>query len=197
MTFKEYIKEDRSKCEFLLSRKKWWRVKLLHEHEYSIWKYQKLNIHLALNANKVDMVISKTVKKVPSPFKNNKILSSFYRRKKNKLGEKLGFTIHKFVFGEGLRIWHYGNIVVNAHARIGKNCTLHGDNCIGNNGTSSKAPIIGDNVDIGVGAKIIGNITIANNVIIGAGAIVNKSITEENVVVAGIPAKIIKKISRK
>ena len=180
MTFKEYIKEDRSKCEFLLSRKKWWRVKLLHEHEYSIWKYQKL-----LRKEEYYFI------------KNNKILSSFYRRKKNKLGEKLGFTIHKFVFGEGLRIWHYGNIVVNAHARIGKNCTLHGDNCIGNNGTSSKAPIIGDNVDIGVGAKNIGNITIANNVIIGAGAIVNKSITEENVVVAGIPAKIIKKISRK
>ena len=40
---------------------------------------------------------------------------------------------------------------------------------------SGTAPIIGDNVDIGVGATIIGNITIADNIKIGAGAVVTKS----------------------
>lgn len=54
------------------------------------------------------------------------------------------------------------------------------------------SPIIGDNCDIGVGAKIIGDITIADNVTIAAGAIVNKSCSQSNVVLAGVPAKIIK-----
>lgn len=54
------------------------------------------------------------------------------------------------------------------------------------------SPIIGDNCDIGVGAKIIGDITIADNVTIAAGAIVNKSCSQSNVVLAGVPAKVIK-----
>lgn len=53
-------------------------------------------------------------------------------------------------------------------------------------------PVIGDNCNIGVGAKIIGDITIADNVTIEVGAIVNKSCTQSNVVFVGIPAKIIK-----
>lgn len=154
----------------------------MHEHEYSIWRYTLLLRKEEYYDKKKSLIW--------------KIASAFFRIRKNKLGERLGFTIHKNVFGPGLRIWHYGNIVVNAYARVGKNCTLHGNNCIGNNGFSGKAPIIGDNVDIGFGAIIIGDIIIANNVIIGAGAVVNKSFTEENVVIAGVPARIIKKITK-
>lgn len=179
MKFKEYIKLDIERCEFLGSKKEWWRVKVLYEHEYIIWKYQLLLRKEEYYADKGGLW---------------KLLSAYYRRKKNVLGSRLGFTIHKHVFGPGLRIWHHGNIVVNSFARVGKNCTLHGDNCIGNNGFGDASPHIGDNVDIGVGAKIIGDITIANNVIIGAGAIVNKNVLEENVVVAGVPAKIVKRL---
>ena len=57
-------------------------------------------------------------------------------------------------------------------------CQLHGDNCIGNNGITLAAPRIGNRVDIGVGAKIIGNIEIADDIVIGAGAVVNKSFKE-------------------
>ena len=53
------------------------------------------------------------------------------------------------------------------------------------------APKIGDNVDIGVGAKIIGDITIADNVKIGAGAVIVKSITTPGVTVIGIPGRVI------
>ena len=179
MTFNQYIQPDIAKCEFLVSRKAWWRVRSLYEHEYIIWKYQLLLRKEEYYADKGGLW---------------KFLSAYYRRQKNILGSRLGFTIHKHVFGPGLRIWHYGNVVVNAYARVGRNCSLHGDNCIGNNGFGGASPRIGDNVDIGVGAKIIGDITIANNVIIGAGAVVNRSILEENVVVAGVPAKIIKRL---
>lgn len=179
MTFKEYIKPDKERCEFLASKKKWWRVKFLHEHEYSIWQY---------------MLLLRKEEYYSKHGGAKRVLSTYYRIRKNHLGEKLGFTIHKNTFGAGLRIWHYGNIVVNAFARVGKNCTLHGDNCIGNNGFGGNSPRIGDNVDIGVGAKIIGDIDIASNVIIGAGSVVNKSFKEEWVVIAGVPAKIVKRI---
>lgn len=52
-----------------------------------------------------------------------------------------------------------------------------------------KAPVIGNNVEIGVGAKIIGDIYIADNIKIGAGAVVTKSFYEEGITLVGIPAK--------
>ena len=54
-----------------------------------------------------------------------------------------------------------------------------------------KSPQIGNNVYIGSGAKIIGDIKIASNTVIGAGAVVVKSIEEENTTWAGVPAKMI------
>lgn len=57
---------------------------------------------------------------------------------------------------------------------------------------SNKAPIIGDNVDIGVGAKIIGPVRVADNVKIGANAVVTKSCETPSAVLIGVPAKAIK-----
>lgn len=68
-------------------------------------------------------------------------------------------------------------------------CTLHGDNCIGNNGKTNACPIIGNNVDIGVGAKLIGDIVIADDIVIGAGAVVVSSFTEPGITIGGIPAR--------
>lgn len=53
------------------------------------------------------------------------------------------------------------------------------------------SPVIGDNVFIGSGAKVMGNIHIASNTIIGAGAVVVKNIDEEYTTWAGVPAKMI------
>lgn len=52
-------------------------------------------------------------------------------------------------------------------------------------------PQIGDNVFIGAGAKILGDITIANNTTIAANAVVIHSIENEGCTLAGIPAKIV------
>lgn len=111
------------------------------------------------------------------------------RRQKNCLGARLGIEISENIFDEGLRIYHYGNIVVNGDTRIGKNCVLHGANCIGNAANDFASPRLGDNVDIGVGASIIGGITIADGTLIGAGAVVTRSVTEKNTTIAGVPAK--------
>ena len=115
-----------------------------------------------------------------------------FRMRKNHLGVYIGVEIPEKVFDEGLIIHHNGNIVVNGSSKVGKNCQLHGDNCIGNSGKENeltKCPQIGNNVEIGVGAKVIGNITIADNIKIGANAVVTKSFDEEGITLVGIPAR--------
>lgn len=74
--------------------------------------------------------------------------------------------------GEGLCFAHFSCIVINSTALIGKNCTIyHGVTIGGVRGPKGGAPIIGDNVVISSGAKIIGKVRIGNNVMIGSGAI--------------------------
>lgn len=108
-----------------------------------------------------------------------------------KISVKLGFSIPLNVFGPGLSLAHRGNIIVNPQTKIGENCRIHVGVNIGAH--HDKAPRIGNNVYIGPGAIIFGDIEIADNISIGANATVNKSFTEENVVIAGTPAKIVKR----
>lgn len=107
-----------------------------------------------------------------------------------KVSLKLGYSIPINVFGPGLSLPHRGNIIVNPNTQIGSNCRIHvGVNIGAHHG---KAPRIGDNVYIGPGAIIFGDIIIADNVSIDANATVNKSVPEPNSIVAGTPARIIK-----
>ena len=102
---------------------------------------------------------------------------------------KTGFIIPMNVFGPGLSISHLGPIVINGHAKVGKNCRIHPFTTIGIDGRNDKVATIGDNVYLSTGAKIIGNVQICDNVIIAANAVVVKSVTEENSVMGGVPAK--------
>lgn len=102
---------------------------------------------------------------------------------------KLGFCIPPNTFEGGLRINHYGLIVVNPEAKIGKWCDIHQGVNIGMG--YDGVPTVGNNVWIGPGAKIFGNITIADECAIGANAVVNKSFYEPRVTIAGIPARVV------
>lgn len=76
-------------------------------------------------------------------------------------------------------------IVISPDAKIGKNCTIFHQVTIGNDYRDvHNVPIIGDNVKIYPGAKIVGKITIGNNVEIGANAVVTKDIPDNSLVVA-------------
>lgn len=119
------------------------------------------------------------------------LLAVYYEGRKNRLGMRLGIEIGPNCFGKGLNLYH-SNIVINPGVKAGEGCSLHGANCIGNNGLTPEVPTLGNNVDVGYGAIIIGSVTIADGVKIGANAVVNKSVTVPNCVVAGIPAKIVK-----
>lgn len=125
------------------------------------------------------------------------VLAIYYEGKKNRLGTQLGIEIGPNCFGKGLNIYHSGSIIINPAVRAGANCSLHGANCIGNNGLTADVPIIGNRVDIGYGAVVIGKVVIADGVKIGANALVNRSVTEPGCTVAGVPAKIVKRAEKK
>lgn len=92
----------------------------------------------------------------------------------------------------GFYIEHYGGIFIAPSAVIGRNCTIFQGVTVGADLGGQKAGSIGNNVIIGAGAKIIGDIVVGNNVVIGANAVVLKDV-EENVVVAGVPAVVIRR----
>ena len=102
---------------------------------------------------------------------------------------RLGFSIPLHVFDEGLSIAHYGCLVVNSNAKVGKNCRIQEGVTIGATGGKNAAPVIGDHVFIGSGAKLIGDIQIADRICIGAGSVVVSSFTAPGITIAGVPAR--------
>ncbi|HEX8612561.1 MAG TPA: serine acetyltransferase [Telluria sp.] len=94
--------------------------------------------------------------------------------------------------GPGFYIGHFGGIVVNSQAVIGRNCNISQGITIGqlNRGERKGVPTLGDNIYVGPGAVIVGAVTIANGCAIGANAVVTRDLGENSVAV-GIPAKVI------
>lgn len=90
--------------------------------------------------------------------------------------------------GEGLKIQHFGLVIVSSDAVLGRNVSLAHDVTIGSGGSGEKSgvPVVGDNVYIAPGARLFGKIRIGDNVKIGANAVVYKDIPD-NAVVAAAP----------
>lgn len=93
----------------------------------------------------------------------------------------------------GFRIVHFGTIVINPDAIIGKNFNISQGCLIGNaSGKRQGTPIIGDNVCMNANSIIVGNVTIGNNVLIAPGAFINFDVPDNSIVI-GNPGKIIQK----
>ena len=110
--------------------------------------------------------------------------------------KRLSFKLHIIIYpntcGAGLKICHCGDFThVAEHCKIGKNCEILPGVVFGKKGGQLVKTMVGDNCYFGLGAKIIGSVTIGNNVTVGANAVVVKDIPD-NAVVAGIPAKVIR-----
>ena len=91
--------------------------------------------------------------------------------------------------GPGLVILHSLGIVINSDARAGRNLVLEHGVTIG--AEKGQSPILGDNVFVGAGAKIIGPVRIGSDVKIGANAVVTRDLPDGATAV-GIPARVIK-----
>jgi serine O-acetyltransferase len=116
-----------------------------------------------------------------------KILAAFFYR----LNASTTHTVigRNADIGPGFIITHSVGVIINSQVRAGKNLTVHHGVTIGSE--KNKSPILGDNVFIGAGAKVIGGITVGSDVKIGANAVVTKDVPDGATVV-GIPAKIVR-----
>lgn len=94
--------------------------------------------------------------------------------------------------GKGFMLGHFGGIYIKA--KIGENCTVAQQVVIGYKGgfSGGGVPTLGDNVYVGAGAKILGEVKIGNNVKIGANAVVLKDIPD-NATAVGIPAVVVRR----
>lgn len=104
-------------------------------------------------------------------------------------GRKTGCQIPPNTTDFGVKVYHWGGMIVNSNAKIGKNLTIYPGVTVGANVTG--VPTIGDDVFLGLGCKVFGNINIGNNVIVAPNAVVTKNVPD-NAVIGGVPAKIIK-----
>ncbi len=94
--------------------------------------------------------------------------------------------------GENSIIAHGGlGTVIHYKSKIGKNCIIASLVTIGGTSRKEGVPVIGDNVIVGTGSKVLGPIRIGNNVVIAANAVVVKDVPG-NCIVGGIPARTIK-----
>ncbi|MCV6637309.1 serine O-acetyltransferase [Candidatus Albibeggiatoa sp. nov. NOAA] len=95
--------------------------------------------------------------------------------------------------GRRFKIEHFGGIIVSGDASFGDDVVIRNGVTVGLRHTGQRgSPVIGNRVDIGAGAKILGTITIGDDVSIGANAVVIKDVPPNSIAV-GIPAKIIPK----
>lgn len=93
--------------------------------------------------------------------------------------------------GEGLRISHFGNIVINPMAKIGRNFSIAQGALIGSaEGKRKGVPVIGDNVIMSANSVVIGGVSIGDYVMIAPGAFVNFDVPAHSIVI-GNPGKII------
>ena len=145
-----------------------------------------------------------------------KIANKFYLN--GRVGEKIAQcikNINRIIFAcdiayqvkipENIKLPHQGvGLVIGPGVILGNNCKIYHNVTLGAKDNYAKKcvdsdvwgkkdgfPRIGDNVLIGTGACVLGNIKIGNNVIIGANSVVLSDVPD-NVVVAGNPAKVIK-----
>ncbi len=96
------------------------------------------------------------------------------------------------VAGPGLRVWHGTGLVVHANSRLGADVTLRHNTTLGAKGEApdAPAPVLGDRVDVGAGAIVLGALHIGDDAVIGAGAVVVDDVPAGATVV-GNPARVL------
>lgn len=108
-----------------------------------------------------------------------------------KMMMKTGIHVGPNICGKGLQIAHVEPCGFTGGTVVGENCRLHAVSFTMAD-SEGNAPVIGNNVIIGMGSMLIGGVTIADDISIGAGAVVTKDFLEPGITIAGVPAKKLK-----
>jgi len=148
---------------------KFWRLMPLSEQD-AIWRYQR-----RLRVTEYHMNTG------------HKLRYLFSRLRLHKMQFRYGMKIKLNSCGKGLKIMHLGSILTNGD--LGEDCSLHVNTSIVSGGRDTGTPVIGSHAVIGVGAVVVGSVTLGSGIAIGANAVVTKSFEEDNIAIAGVPAK--------
>lgn len=170
--YRHYVSEDK-KCYNIR-----FIDKFIYNENYYIFKYLKTLRRLEYLTN-----IHKNI------FQKLEYLFVFwnYKRKCFKYRIKIGIN----TCGPGLYLPHIGLIRIGTFARIGSKCIIGPNVIIGTKDKFENIATIGNNVEICLGAKIIGKISIGDNAVIAPNSVVIKDVPA-NSIVSGVPAIIIK-----
>ena len=117
-------------------------------------------------------------------------LKVFVRLKNRETGEIKESDVF---MGDFPLMTEHGTFIINGAVCVGENCTVNPFISLVNDGVGSAAPTLGDNVFLGIGCKVLGDVCLADGCVVGAGAVVTKSFLEPGTHIAGVPARKIEK----
>lgn len=122
----------------------------------------------------------------------HKLCYMWWKYRTSRLGYKYNLGIMVNTVGYGLCIPHIkGGVILNCKS-MGNFCTVNTGVVVGNKGLSQEdIATIGNHVQLSVGSKVIGKVTIGDNVLVAPNAVVTKDIPA-NAIVGGVPAKLLK-----
>lgn len=182
---KEYIAADKSRNMVNCSRKY-----LLIEPFLSLFGVVRESFYVRkylLVLRKLEYYIN-----VRTHFGGGYLMRIYYTIKWKRLSNKYGIYIHPNTVGKGLYIPHFnGGIQLNCIS-MGDFCSVSSGVVVGNKGSQDNRAIIGNNVGLTIGCKVIGKVVLGNNVIVAPNSVVIKDVPD-NAIVSGIPAKQINK----
>lgn len=188
MSYSDFIKLlEEEKCLYLgVDEKQQKQMKRSKHKRYMIWKYLYYFRNCQYWGRARGNSDLNRVHRHVAKYKHR-----YYDKKRNQYSGKAGIEIGVHCnIGRNCDIWHSG-VIINGN--IGDNCIFHGNNVIGNKGIGKEKdiPVIGNQVDIGAGTIVIGNIKIADCCKIGAGAVVTQNFPIANSIIVGVPGKVL------
>ena len=94
--------------------------------------------------------------------------------------------------GPGLRIWHFGGIVIHPGVEIGANCVLRQGVTLGDRHPGGPVPVLEDDVELGAYAQVLGGVRVGRGAKVGAMSVVLQDVPPGAVAV-GVPARVIER----
>lgn len=169
MTFREMLQLIRE--DWQAHRKDWTRCgfRAVAVHRFGVWR----------------LTVQPKLLRAPLSL----LYRALYRKIRNHYGIDLPYTVK---LGRRVVFEHAGCVIIHANSTIGDDCILRQGVTLGNRylDRSSEAPVLGQRVNVGAGAKLLGGITIGSDVNIGANAVVLCDVPEGKNAL-GIPAKVV------